>query len=75
MYPANPTARSEDGTSEFTNEFEVNTTTAIPISAHSGEGNLSTLFEADEFDFSTHVSVIHSILPPSLILPLIYAIV
>lgn len=75
IYPENPTARSEDGTAEFTDESEVNTPTATPISAHLGEGNLFTLFEADESDFSTHVSASHSILPPCLILHLLSAIV
>ena len=75
IHPDNPTARSEDGTSASTDKFEVNTPTATPISAHLDERDLSTLFEADESDFSTHVSASHPILPPSLIQPLLYAIV
>lgn len=73
IYPDNPTARSEDGASASIDKFEVNTPTATPISAHLGERDLSTLFEADESDFSTHVSASHSILPSSLILPYPYS--
>lgn len=75
IYPHNPTARSEDGPSECTDKSEVNTPTAIPISAHLVKGNLSTLVESDESDFSIHVSASHFKIPPSLIFPSLYAIV
>lgn len=68
IYPVNPTARSEDALSESTDNSEVYTPNVSPISAHLGEGNLPTLVEADESDFSAHVSASHFVLPPSLTL-------
>lgn len=59
IYPVNTTARSEDGLSESTDNSEVYTPNLSPIS---GEGNLPTLVEADESDFSAHVSASHFVL-------------
>ena len=59
IYPANTTAH---GLSESTDNSEVYTPNVSPISAHLGEGNLPTLVEADESDFSAHVSASHFVL-------------